>query len=76
MRGDGRTPTKWVSLENQRRHSIRSSAALKPSELTIPKKILDLIPPRPPGYGMHRELFTAPPVKHSIRLRRLGSPLT
>src|SRR6185295_13773581 len=30
---------------------------LKPSELTVPKKILDLIPPRPPGYGMHRELF-------------------
>ena len=33
------------------------SATLKPSELTIPKKILDLLPPRPPGYGMHRELF-------------------
>ncbi len=30
---------------------------MKPSELTIPKRILDLLPPRPPGYGMHRELF-------------------
>jgi hypothetical protein len=30
---------------------------LKPSELTIPIRILDLIPPRPPGYFIHRELF-------------------
>jgi hypothetical protein len=30
---------------------------LKPSELTIPKQLLDSIPPRPPGYGLHRELF-------------------
>jgi hypothetical protein len=30
---------------------------LRPAELTVPKRVLDLIPPRPPGYGMHRELF-------------------
>jgi hypothetical protein len=30
---------------------------LKPSELTVPKQILDLITPRPPGFGRHRELF-------------------
>src|SRR5205823_6844258 len=30
---------------------------LLPSGLTVPKRSLDLIPPRPPGYGMHRELF-------------------
>ena len=23
----------------------------------MPKKILDAIPPRPPGFGLHRELF-------------------
>ena len=57
MRGDGRTPTSWVSGESQRKAIDVLSATLKPSELTIPKKILDLIPPRPPGYGMHRELF-------------------
>ncbi len=57
MRGDGRTPTSWVSGESQRKTIDVLSATLKPSELTIPKKILDLIPPRPPGYGMHRELF-------------------
>ena len=57
MRGDGRTPTSWVSGESQRKAIDALAATLKPSELTIPKKILDLIPPRPPGYGMHRELF-------------------
>ena len=41
----------------QRKAIDALSATLKPSELTIPKKILDLLPPRPPGYGMHRELF-------------------
>jgi len=57
MRGDGRTPTSWVSGESQRKTIDVLSATLKPSELTIPKKILDMIPPRPPGFGMHRELF-------------------
>ena len=57
MRGDGRTPTKWESAANQRKALEALAATLKPSELTVPKKILDLIPPRPPGFGMHRELF-------------------
>ena len=43
--------------EAQRKAIDALAATLKPSELTIPKRILDLIPPRPPGYGMHRELF-------------------
>jgi hypothetical protein len=57
VRGDNRTPVEWVSGEMQRRAIDALSATLKPSELTIPKRILDLLPPRPPGYGMHRELF-------------------
>ena len=57
MRGDGRTPMEWASGEAQRKTIDALSATLKPSELTIPKSILDLIPPRPPGYGLHRELF-------------------
>ena len=58
MRGDNRTPVEWVSGEMQRRAIDALSATLKPSELTIPKRILDLLPPRPPGYGAHRELFS------------------
>lgn len=57
MRGDGRTPVKWESAANQRKALEALAGTLKPSELTIPKKILDAIPPRPPGYGLHRELF-------------------
>jgi hypothetical protein len=58
MRGDGRQPTKWETAANQKKALDALVATLKPSELTIPRKVLDLIPPRPPGYGMHRELFT------------------
>jgi hypothetical protein len=57
MRGDGRTPTKWESAVNQRKALDALAATLKPSELVVPKQILDAIPPRPPGFGRHRELF-------------------
>jgi hypothetical protein len=58
MRGDGLgTPMTWLSGETQRKAIDALAGTLKPSELTIPKRILDLIPPRPPGFGLHRELF-------------------
>jgi hypothetical protein len=57
MRGDGRTPVKWESATNQRKALESLAATLMPSELTVPRKILDSIPPRPPGWGVHRELF-------------------
>ena len=58
MRGDGYgTPTEWVSAEMQRKAIDALSNTLRVSELTLPQRLLDLIPPRPPGYGMHRELF-------------------
>jgi Met-zincin/Domain of unknown function (DUF5117) len=57
MRGDHRTPTKGVSVDDQRKALDALAMTLKPSELTVPKPVLDLIPPRPPGWGMHRELF-------------------
>ena len=57
MRGDGRTPVKWETAANQRKALEALAGTLKPSELTVPKRILDAIPPRPPGFGLHRELF-------------------
>src|SRR5579871_3242080 len=57
MRGDGRTPVKWETAANQRKALEALAATLKPSELTVPKQVLESIPPRPPGYGRHRELF-------------------
>jgi len=57
MRGDGRDPVMWVSPEAQRKALDALGQTLRVSELALPQRILDLIPPRPPGYGMHRELF-------------------
>jgi hypothetical protein len=57
MRGDGRTPTKWEPAVDQRKALDALAATLKPGELTVPKQVLDAIPPRPPGFGRHRELF-------------------
>ena len=57
MRGDGRDPVLWVSGEAQRKAVDALGQTLRVSELVLPQRILDLIPPRPPGYGMHRELF-------------------
>ena len=57
IRGDGRTPVKWETAANQRKALDALANTLKPSELAIPKQVLDAIPPRPPGFGRHRELF-------------------
>ena len=57
MRADNRTPTREVSVDDQRKALDALAATLRPSELTVPKQVLDLIPPRPPGWGFHRELF-------------------
>jgi hypothetical protein len=57
IRGDGRTPVKWETAANQRKALDALAATLKPSELAVPKQVLDAIPPRPPGFGRHRELF-------------------
>ena len=57
MRGDQRTPTKGVSVDDQRKALDALAVTLRPAELTVPKRVIDLIPPRPPGFGLHRELF-------------------
>ncbi len=57
MRGDGRVPTKSASAAEQKRAFDALLTTLKPSELKIPESVLKLIPPRPSGYGVHRELF-------------------
>ncbi len=57
MRGDGRTAVKWETAANQRKALDALANTLKPAELAVPKHVLDFIPPRPPGFGRHRELF-------------------
>lgn len=57
LRGDGRTPTGPVSGAAQRAALEALSRTLRPSELVLPDRIVTLLPPRPQGYGRHRELF-------------------
>jgi hypothetical protein len=57
MRGDGRTAVKWESAANQRKALDALANTLKPAELAVPKQVLDVLPPRPPSFGRHRELF-------------------
>jgi len=58
FRGDDRIPTKWVSAAQQRAALTALVTSLSPAELSLPKNALLKIPPRPSGWGMHRELFT------------------
>ncbi len=57
LRGDGQIPTRPATAAEQKRAFDALLITLKPSELKIPESILKLIPPRPSGYGPHRELF-------------------
>lgn len=57
LRGDGRSPGKWETAANQRKALEALAATLKPAELTVPRAVLDSIPPRPPEYPAERELF-------------------
>ncbi len=57
LRGDGRTPVRAVPAAEQRAALKALLATLDPSELALPDAVLKSIPPRPSGWGMHRELF-------------------
>lgn len=58
MRGDGRPPVKPTPAAQQRAALEALTATLTPSELAVPKAVIASIPPRPSGWGRHRELFS------------------
>ncbi|MBI3110778.1 MAG: zinc-dependent metalloprotease [Ignavibacteriales bacterium] len=57
MRGDGQQPTTPVPSQDQNEALAALLATIKPQFLELPSRISDLIPPRPYGFGRHRELF-------------------
>jgi hypothetical protein len=57
MRGDGQLVTAPVSADQQEAAREALMLTLQPSFLEIPESIIALIPPPPPGYSRHRELF-------------------
>jgi Met-zincin/Domain of unknown function (DUF5117) len=57
IRGDAREPQKPAPAAEQMAALKALAATLKPSELALPMPLLKRIGPRPPGYGVTRELF-------------------
>ncbi|HVH57229.1 MAG TPA: zinc-dependent metalloprotease [Vicinamibacterales bacterium] len=57
LRGGNTTPVKFASAADQARALDSILATLKPSALALPKPLLEVLPPRPSGYGQTRELF-------------------
>ena len=57
FRGDGREPLRPIPAEAQQAALDALMRALQAEELAIPASIIDEIPPRPAGFGRHRELF-------------------
>ncbi len=57
MRGDGLNPMSRASADDQNRALDALMRTLSPAELALPVDVVNMIPPRPPGYGSSRELF-------------------
>lgn len=57
MRGDGREPMQRAAATAQRAALAALMRTLAPAELRLPDRVLQMVPPRPPGYPPHRELF-------------------
>ena len=57
MRGDGRTPMRYVPAAKQNAALDALMSALRLGDLVLPSAVVQSIPPRPPGYGLTRESF-------------------
>ncbi len=57
FRGDGRKPFQMAAAEEQYAALDALMATLSPAELALPPELIAQIPPRPAGFGRHRELF-------------------
>lgn len=57
MRGDGRTPMTPASAAAQRGALQALLGSIDPAQLEVPASVLELVPPRPPGFGRSREIF-------------------
>ena len=57
LRGDGQEPLRSVPAAMQMRALDGLMRTLDPEELKIPEQVLEILPPRPPGFGGSAELF-------------------
>jgi len=57
MRGDGQAMPQSVPARAQRSALLALMGTITPEALALPTQIRTQVPPRPPGFGQHRELF-------------------
>jgi hypothetical protein len=57
LRGDGQLITRIVSAADQQKALDAVLRTLDPAALTLPQSLLEILPPRPPGYPNTRESF-------------------
>jgi hypothetical protein len=57
LRGEAKDPVQPVPSAEQRAAIDALTSTLKPSELVLPRNVLETLPPRPFGFPRHRELF-------------------
>jgi hypothetical protein len=60
LRGDRQTPTRIIPADEQRAAVRELAAALQPSALAIPTRIVEMIPPVPYGYSNDAWSFSSP----------------
>lgn len=58
VKGDGQIVTRMIPPSEQRRALDALLTTIKPEELVLPQRVLDLIPPPPEGYARTRETFS------------------
>ncbi|HMG94040.1 MAG TPA: zinc-dependent metalloprotease, partial [Chryseolinea sp.] len=59
IRGDGQLVTEVVPASEQLKALDMLIKTIEPSVLMLPENLLKIIPPRPMGYGRHRELIAS-----------------
>ncbi|HTZ90731.1 MAG TPA: zinc-dependent metalloprotease [Alloacidobacterium sp.] len=57
LRGDGQLITRIVSATDQQKALDAVLRTLDPATLTLPQSLLEILPPRPPGYPRTQESF-------------------
>ncbi|WP_297336311.1 zinc-dependent metalloprotease [Algoriphagus sp.] len=59
IKGDNQPRHEWVSNSDQQEALNALLTAISPDQLEVPSTVLELIPPRPFGYGKNRETFVS-----------------
>ncbi len=59
LRGDGQASPRFVDPVQQRKAIKAVLKTLSPDNLALPESLLQVLPPRPPGYGGAKDAFAS-----------------